>query len=204
MKSYQDMTTDELEEALARKFNMTSDRIQSQLNKNQNSMKTAKITKCDFNREWTGSNGTIYYHSIELDNDDYGDIGTKEKLPAKLSPGAEITYEITADGEFKGKKKFKIKLVSNWNGGNGGGSSAPRTYAPAQQFNGPNKDEAIARAVALKAAVDMNCSEDPIKILSIAQIFEQYLIHGKMPNDDAQANANSNAKMDTQDDDLPF
>jgi hypothetical protein len=200
MKSYQEMTTDELEEALARKFNATSDRIQSQINQNKNSMKTAKITKCDFNREWTGSNGTIYYHSIELDNDDYGDIGTKEKLPAKLSPGSEVTYEITADGEFKGKKKFKIKLVSNWNGGNGGGSSAPRTYAAPQS---KEKDEAIARAVALKAAVDLRNSDDPFQIIAVAQQFEHYLTTGKNLNGDAQDNARTNAQMDANDD-LPF
>lgn len=199
MKQYSEMTTDELEEALAHKFNATSDRIKSQINQNQNSMKTAKITKCEFTREWTGSNGTIYYHTIELDNDDYGDIGTKEKLPAKLTPGAEITYDITADGEFKGKKKFKIKLVSNWNGGNGGGSSAPRTYAAPQS---KDKDEAIARAVALKASVDMAHSDNPLAVLVVAQIFEQYLINGVIPHDDAKDNARSNAQMDA--DDLPF
>lgn len=200
MKQYSEMTTDELEEALARKFNATSDRIQSQINQNKNSMKTAKITKCDFNREWNGSNGTIYYHSIELENGDFGDIGTKEKLPAKLSPGAEINYEITADGEYKGKKKFKIKLVSNFMQQAGTQqSSAPSSTS----YSSANKDENIARSVALKASVDMNHSDDPARVIAVAQIFEAYLLKGIAPTDDAVANAQSTAKMDA-DDDLPF
>jgi len=199
-KSYQDMSFDELEEALARKFNMTSERIKSITNKNQNQMKTSKITKCDFNREWNGSNGTIYYHSIELENGDYGDIGTKEKLPAKLSPGTEFNYEITPDGEYKGKKKFKIKVVSNYqmNQSNGGGHSAP-----ARSYSSDNKDENIARSVALKASVDMCHSDDPARVIAVAQIFEAYLLKGIAPADDAASNAQSNAKMDANDD-LPF
>lgn len=199
-KSYQDMSFDELEEALARKFNMTSERIKSITNKNQEKMKTSKITKCEFTREWNGSNGTIYYHSIELDNGDFGDIGTKEKLPAKLSPGAEINYEIIADGEYKGKKKYKIKLVSNFMQQAGTQqSSAPSS----SNYSSANKDENIARSVALKASVDMNHSDDPAKVIAVAQIFEAYLLKGIAPTDDAASNAQSTAKMDANDD-LPF
>jgi len=190
------MTFDEMEEALARKFNLTAERIQIITNKNQEKMKTSKITKCEFDREWNGSNGVIYYHSIELDNGDYGSIGTKEKLPAKLTPGSELNYEITADGEYKGKKKFKIKMVSNYQSNNGGHS------APARSYSSDNKDENIARSVALKASVDMGHSDDPTKIIAVAQIFEAYLLKGIAPTDDAAANAQSNAKMDS--DDLPF
>ena len=50
-------------------------------------MKTAKITASSFVREWTGANGTIYYHDITLDNGDTGSVGTKEKNSPKIAVG---------------------------------------------------------------------------------------------------------------------
>jgi hypothetical protein len=75
--------------------------------------KKAKIVRTVFKNEWSSANGTIvYYHDIELDNGDKGSIGTKEKMPAKLNPGSELTY--TIDGN-------KIKAVSPPQGGGFGG-----------------------------------------------------------------------------------
>ncbi len=57
--------------------------------------KTAKITRTTFVSEWMSPQGSqVYYHSIELDNGDSGQIGSKEKMPAKLNPGSELTYTI--------------------------------------------------------------------------------------------------------------
>ena len=69
--------------------------------------KTAKITRTTFVSEWMSPQGSqVYYHSIELDNGDSGQIGSKEKMPSKLNPGSELTYTIeeTARGN-------KIKAV---------------------------------------------------------------------------------------------
>lgn len=68
--------------------------------------KTAKITRTTFVSEWAGPNGNVYYHSIELDNGDSGQIGSKEKMPAKLNPGQELTY--TLESTPRGNK---IKAV---------------------------------------------------------------------------------------------
>lgn len=78
------------------------------------SEKKAKITRTTFKNEWTPQNGgnTVYYHDIELDNGDKGSIGSKEKMPAKLNPGQELTYTIDAG---------KIKAVQAATGGFGGG-----------------------------------------------------------------------------------
>jgi hypothetical protein len=70
--------------------------------------KKAKITRTVFKNEWSGPNGTVYYHDIELDNGDKGSIGSKEKMPAKLNPGSELSY--TIDGN-------KIKTVNTPSGG---------------------------------------------------------------------------------------
>jgi len=82
--------------------------------------KKAKITRTVFKNEWAGTNGTVYYHDIELDNGDKGSIGSKEKMPTKLNPGTELTYTIEGN---------KIKAVSAPVGGGfqggGGGKRGP-------------------------------------------------------------------------------
>lgn len=69
--------------------------------------KTSKITRTVFVSEWSGPSGQVYYHEIELANGDKGQIGSKEKMPAKLNPGSDLTYTIeeTARGN-------KIKAVA--------------------------------------------------------------------------------------------
>jgi hypothetical protein len=82
--------------------------------------KKAKITRAVFKNEWSGNGNTVYYHDIELDNGDKGSIGSKEKMPAKLNPGNELTYTID---------NGKIKAVNAQVGGGGfsggGGKKGP-------------------------------------------------------------------------------
>lgn len=53
------------------------------------------ITRTVFVSEWSNpQGGQVYYHEIELNNGDKGQIGSKEKMPAKLNPGQELTYTI--------------------------------------------------------------------------------------------------------------
>lgn len=70
--------------------------------------KTAKITRTVFVSEWSGPSGQVYYHEIELSNGDKGQIGSKEKMPAKLNPGTELTYTIE-----QGSHGNKIKAVND-------------------------------------------------------------------------------------------
>lgn len=82
--------------------------------------KKAKIVRTVFKNEWKGDKGTVFYHEIELDNGDKGQIGTKEQMPAKLNPGQELTYtiEVTDKGN-------KIKAVQPAGGGFAGGNRGP-------------------------------------------------------------------------------
>lgn len=69
--------------------------------------KKAKIIRTVFVSEWNNpQGGQVYYHEIELDNGDSGQIGSKEKMPAKLNPGSELTY--TIESTSRGNK---IKAV---------------------------------------------------------------------------------------------
>lgn len=71
--------------------------------------KKAKITRTVFVSEWSNpQGGQVYYHEIELDNGDKGQIGSKEKMPPKLNPGSELTY--TLETTTRGNK---IKAVND-------------------------------------------------------------------------------------------
>lgn len=71
--------------------------------------KKAKITRTIFVSEWSNpQGGQVYYHEIELDNGDKGQIGSKEKMPDKLNPGSELTYVIEST-----PRGNKIKAVSS-------------------------------------------------------------------------------------------
>lgn len=149
-------------------------------------MKKAKITHIQGNGTWND----LFKFEVTMDNNDTGTVFSQTKEP-KFAVGDEKNYEITPSG-----RGHKIKWVQE-----------QRTYAPSNggnysSNNSKDKDESIARAVALKASVDMNHSENPARVIEVAQLFEKYLLTGVGLTDDAKDNANSNAKMDN--DDLPF
>lgn len=80
----------------------------------------AKITRTIFKNEWKGDKGSVFYHEIELDNGDKGQIGAKEQMPSKLNPGQELTY--TIESTDRGNK---IKAVAPAGSGFGGGRKGP-------------------------------------------------------------------------------
>lgn len=69
------------------------------------------IKSIEFTREWTGPNGVLFYHNIEMENGDKGQIGTKSKLPEKLQVGKSLDYETTKDE--KGNVKIKALQLPN-------------------------------------------------------------------------------------------
>lgn len=68
---------------------------------------TSKISRTVFKNEWSGQNGTVFYHEVELENGDKGQIGCKDKEPDWLNPGKELIYTIE-----KTDKGNKIKRVT--------------------------------------------------------------------------------------------
>lgn len=75
-----------------------------------------KIIRTVFVSEWTNpQGGQVYYHTIELDNGDSGQIGSKEKMPSKLNPGSELTY--TIESTSRGNKIKAIVPPNNFKGG---------------------------------------------------------------------------------------
>lgn len=150
-------------------------------------MKKAKITHIQGNGTWND----LFKFEVTMDNNDTGTVFSKSQTPP-FAVGDEKSYDITPSG-----RGHKIKWVQE-----------QRTFVPSStggnysSNNSKDKEESIARAVALKASVDMNHSENPARVIEVAQLFEKYLLTGVGLTDDAKDNANSNAKMDN--DDLPF
>lgn len=120
--------------------------------------KKAKITRTTFKNEWKGTNGSVFYHDIELDNGDKGSIGAKEQMPAKLNPGQEITY--TIDGN-------KIKAVNTAGGGGFAGGGGRKGPDPKVQIVG----------FAMSYTKDLIVA-DKIKVDQLPAIFEK--IHALM------------------------
>lgn len=84
--------------------------------------KVSKIKAISFRNEWQNpKGGSIYYHDIELDNGDKGQIGAKEIMPKKLQFGSELCY--TIDGT-------KIKDVMQQKPFVGGGGGGTRSVEP--------------------------------------------------------------------------
>lgn len=77
-------------------------------------MKTAKVTGIAGIRPWDGQNGTVYYHTLEMDNDEVISLGKKQENAFKV--GDEITYETSETPD--GKKRYK-QVMPNAFGGNG-------------------------------------------------------------------------------------
>lgn len=71
--------------------------------------KTAKIVKSEFRNEWQNpKGGVLYFHSLELDNGDAGQIATKDRYTDKIGIGNELTYTIE-NGRIKAVSKPFVK-----------------------------------------------------------------------------------------------
>lgn len=160
----------------------------SEIIKNQNKMKTSKIKSIQNDGTWKD----LFKFEVQMENGDVGGAFAKTQIPS-WKVGDEKSYEYEQKGKFW-NIKFLADAKPAWNGG----SSAPKSYGKS-----PEDKADIARAVALKAAVDLRNSDDPFQIIQVAMQFEHYLTTGRNLNGDAQHDAIAN-RHDSNADDLPF
>ena len=79
-------------------------------------MKTSKIKKVSYTGDWKAPNGDmLYYHLIELENGEQGNVATAEKYASKIEVGKEVSYTINGN---------KIKLSQP-----DGAESTPQNYS---------------------------------------------------------------------------
>lgn len=142
------------------------------------------------------------YNSYEVAFEN-GDVGNCLAVAqCKFIQGQTQSYEISVKGKFT-----NLKYIAD---------TPQQQSAPAKQEVNSDKDAAIARAVALKAAVDLHkgnnepLAEQISMIVSTAEAFEMYLSKGIHPYADAMhdsrrpAATTHVASKPAQDDDLPF
>ena len=153
-------------------------------------MKTSKIKSIQNDGTWND----LFKFEVQMENGDVGGCFAKTQIPT-WKVGDEMNYEYTQKGKYW-NIKFLPSNKPTWTGG----SSAPKSYGKS-----PEDKADIARAVALKAAVDLHKGEgEPMEkqigiICATAQAFEIYLTTGDNPYKDAIMDGKlSNA------DDLPF
>lgn len=152
-----------------------------------NKMKTSKIKSIQNDGTWKD----LYKFEVQMENGDVGGAFAKTQIPT-WKVGDEKSYEYEQKGKFW-NIKFLADAKPAWNGG-----------GAAKSFGKSPEDKAdIARAVALKAAVDLRNSDDPFQIIQVAMQFEHYLTTGRNLNGDAQHDAIAN-RHDSNADDLPF
>jgi len=81
-------------------------------------MAKSKVVKIESVKPWTGSNGTVHYHNLEMDNGDKINIGKKKEL----SIGDELSYEIVEQDGSSEYHKAKTLMENNFNSGGKGKS----------------------------------------------------------------------------------
>jgi hypothetical protein len=152
----------------------------SYTHKNQKKMKTSKVKSVQGNGDFKD----MKVFEIVFENGDAGNNYAKGECRFQI--GKEYQYEIGGNG-----KKPTIKFI--------GEAGAPaKSFGGGSSFQKSPQDKAeIARAVALKAAVDaIGAGEEPYKYVNCALYFEHYLTTGQQANQDAVDNALNDRKMD--------
>jgi hypothetical protein len=172
-------------------YDFTPEKIEEEYQKSlkSNKMKTSKIKSIQNNGTWND----LFKFEVEMENGDVGGCFAKTQVPT-WKVGDEKNYEYTQNGKYWNIKWAKDERPA-WNGG-----GAAKSFGKS-----PEDKTDIARAVALKAAVDLHKGEGEAinqqigMICATAQAFEIYLTTGENPYKDAIADGKSNNA-----DDLPF
>ena len=163
-------------------------RIIESNNQTNKKMKTSKVKSVQGNGDFKD----MKVFEVVFENGDAGNNYAKGEC--KFQIGKEYQYEIGGNG-----KRPTVKFI-------GEAGAAPKSFGGGSSSyqKSPQDKAEIARAVALKAAVDaIGPGEAPAKYVNYALYFEHYLTTGQQANQDAVDNALNDRKMDANDD-LPF
>lgn len=109
--------------------------------------KLSKIKSVNFTSEWKSPAGSsVYYHEIELENGDIGNVGRNKKLPDDMKVGSEIEYSISDkkikfvksmnnnESSYKSNNKYYNKGNNNYNNNKGPESYLGYAYAYAKDM----------------------------------------------------------------------
>jgi hypothetical protein len=60
-------------------------------------MKTSVIKTSSYHKPWEGTNGTVHYYNVVMENGDSGKIGVKDTTNPRVAVGSKIDYTINGD-----------------------------------------------------------------------------------------------------------
>ena len=129
-----------------------------------NIMQKSKVEKVESVKEWGGSNGTVYYHNLVMENGDKINIGKKKQLAI----GEELTYEIV---EQDGNSEYhKAKTPKPENTQQGGGSKDDYVKGIEVGHAVNNAVNLICAGMELDTVAEKNCKTIEEKIYESAKV----------------------------------
>ena len=132
--------------------------------------KKSKVKSVQANGTWEGNFGMMYKFEVEFENEDSGEYSSKSKDQTKFVEGQEMEYEYI-DGNFPKVKPVYQKPDFVSNGGSGG------------YKKDDNVQKMIVKQSSLKSAVDSCKGENHHHILKVAQIYVDWVMEDKMPDE---------------------
>jgi len=129
-----------------------------------NIMTKSKVEKIVEIKPWTGSNGTVHYHSLVMDNGDKINIGKKKELAI----GEELCYEIVDSGQEYNKAKTINPEFQQGNKGGGNKEDYIKGIEVGHAVN--NAVNLICAGMELDVVADKNCKTVEEKIYESAKV----------------------------------
>lgn len=150
--------------------------------------KKATLSKCTFNREWSGPKGMIYYFTLEWSNGDIGEMSTNrikmvdnEKIQTKFVIGQEQDYTVE---KKVNKRSGETYLFFD---------KYKEPYNPANKYSGtprqadPGRQKRIIRSVSLEQAILLKIDVHvEATIIEIANFFAAW-VDNTSQGDDTKA-----------------
>lgn len=133
-------------------------------------MKSSRIKASRFDKEYKGANGTIFYHTVELENGDKGQVGSKTMAPDFLEVGEVFHYTISSKETQKGTQ-YVLKRVKPPEAPSG-------ESAPAQTYKGDSRNASMALSYAKDLAVANIAAAREFgsaDVLKVAELFKKWL-----------------------------
>ena len=134
-------------------------------------IKKSTVKSVQANGTWEGKFGMMYKFEVEFENEDSGEYSSKSKDQTKFVEGQEMEYEFI-DGKFPKVKPVYQKPDFVSNGVSGG------------YKKDDNVQKMIVKQSSLKSAVDSCKGENHHHILKVAQIYVDWVMEDKMPDED--------------------
>ncbi|CAK0747904.1 hypothetical protein CCP3SC1AL1_1560010 [Gammaproteobacteria bacterium] len=122
--------------------------------------KISVVKNVTYKNNFTGQHGTIYYHTIEFENGDKGEYGSKKQDQTTFIIGKEINYEYISEEKIgkDGKPWTKIIIKPIYDKQ----TSSPKS--PSYKGKTPEQIKSILKSVARDTAIDISRNANQEKL----------------------------------------